>query len=91
MLQMVKDYLKITWDDDQNLTRIIDSARASINEMMGVELDYDEPGQAQDLFMNRCRYDYNNALEYFEQNFQADILRLQLQVGARELNTDGDS
>lgn len=91
MLQVLKDYLKITWDDeDSNLLNIIDRAKSVLNALMGVELDYDMSGPAQDLLLNRCRYDYNNALEYFEQNFRDAILRLQLQVAAELREEDDD-
>ena len=90
MLQAVKDYLKITWDDeDIRLISTIERAKASLNKLMGAELDYEKPGPAQDLLLARCRYDYNNALEYFEQNFAREILRLQLQVAAEEVSADG--
>jgi hypothetical protein len=86
----VKTYLKITWDDeDTRLISMIERAKASLNKLMGIELDYEKPGPAQDLLLARCRYDYNNALEYFEQNFAREILRLQLQVAAEGVSADG--
>ena len=90
LLDLVKDHLKITWEDeDFQLINIIERAKASLNKLVDAELDYEEPGPAQDLLINRCRYDYNNALEYFEQNFAREILRLQLQVAAEEMSADG--
>ncbi len=92
LLDLVKDHLKITWEDeDFQLINIIERAKASLNKLVDAELDYEEPGPAQDLLINRCRYDYNNALEYFEENFAAKILRVQLQVAAKELSADGES
>ncbi|HQE37610.1 MAG TPA: phage head-tail connector protein [Limnochordia bacterium] len=90
LLELVKEELRITWDDeDTRLISMIERAKASLNKLMGIELDYEKPGPAQDLLLARCRYDYNNALEYFEQNFAREILRLQLQVAAEEVSTDG--
>jgi len=90
LLELVKDHCGVTWDDQNaRFINIIERAKTSLNEMMGAELDYEKPGPAQDLLLARCRYDYNNALEYFEQNFAREILRLQLQVAAEGVSTDG--
>ena len=93
LLELVKEELRITWDDeDTRLISMIERAKASLNKLMGIEeLDYEKPGPAQDLLLARCRYDYNNALEYFEQNFAREIFRLQLQVAAEEVSTDGSA
>ena len=92
LLERLKERLKITWDDeDILLINTLERAEKSLNALMGVELDYNTPGPAQELLLERCRYDYNNALEYFEQNFAREILRLQLQVAAEEVSTDGSA
>ena len=92
MLERLKERLKITWDDeDILLINILERAEKSLNALMGVELNYNIPGPAQELLLERCRYDYNNALEYFEQNFAREIFRLQLQVAAEEVSTDGSA
>ena len=92
LLELVKEELRITWDDeDTRLISMIERAKASLNKLMGIELDYEKPGPAQDLLLARCRYDYNNALEYFEQNFAREIFRLQLQAAAEEVSTDGSA
>ena len=90
LLEQLKERLKITWDDeDILLINMLERAEKSLNALMGVELNYNTPGPAQELLLERCRYDYNNALEYFEQNFAREILRLQLQVAAEEVSADG--
>lgn len=82
LLQEVKAYLKITWDDeDTHIQNIINRGKARLNEVVGTELDFDSPGLAQDLLLDYCRYSYNNAVEYFEENFREQILRLQLVTG----------
>ena len=92
LLERLKERLKITWDDeDILLINMLERAEKSLNALMGVELNYNTPGPAQELLLERCRYDYNNALEYFEQNFAREILRLQLQVAAEEVSTDGSA
>lgn len=89
MLQKVKDYLKITWDDeDQNLTEIIERAKAYLNNLVGIELDFDAEDDPRALLLDRCRYVYNNAGEYFAENFEGDILRLQLAAAVKDVEGD---
>ena len=91
LLELVKEELRITWDDeDQKLVGMIERNKASLDKLVGIELDYETPGLAQTLLLNRCRYDYNHALEYFERNFAQEILFLQLHVATEEMNTNGD-
>ena len=82
MLQKVKAYLKITWDDeDTAITDLITRGKKKLEELAGAELDFDTEGLARALLFDYCRYAYNNASEYFEENFQKEILRLQLMTG----------
>ena len=85
MLQIVKDYLKITWgDEDAGLTDLISRGQEYLNNLVGAELNFEEALPCS-LLLDYCRYAYNNAIEYFEDNFQKEILRLQLQTAAAEL------
>lgn len=85
MLEEVKDYLKITWDDeDAPLTSMIGLAKANLNDLTGVELDFESDGLARTLFFEYCRYYYNNALEYFEENFQKELNRLMFQEAIKD-------
>ena len=91
MLEEVKNELRITWDDeDIRLQGLIERAKAYLNDLAGIELDFEEEGVPKDLLLARCRYVYNNAAEYFEDNFQSDIVRLQYQVGIQEMLKAGD-
>lgn len=84
ILDEVKEELRITWtDEDERIQRIIDRAKEDMNSLVGVELDFDNNSQAKTLFLDRCRYDYNNALEYFEDNFHKPITRLIIQEGMK--------
>lgn len=86
MLQVVKDYLKITWaDEDAHIQGIIDRGQAYLNDLTGAELDYETDGLPKTLLLEYCRYVYNNALEYFEENFARELLRLQLQEGIKAM------
>ena len=86
MLQAVKDYLKVTWnDEDSHIQGIIDRGQAYLNDLTGAELDYETDGQPKALLLDYCRYVYNNASEYFEENFARELLRLQLQEGIKAM------
>jgi hypothetical protein len=86
MLQAVKNYLKITWnDEDSHIQGIIDRGQAYLNDLTGAELDYETDGQPKALLLDYCRYVYNNASEYFEENFARELLRLQLQEGIKAM------
>jgi len=88
MLQDVKDYLKITWnDEDAALTKLITRGQEYLNDLVGAELTF-TGGLPQSLLLDYCRYVYNNASEYFEENFSSEILRLQLQIGIEQLSAD---
>ena len=85
MLQEVKEYLKITWDDEDGYIQgIINRGKDYLSNLTGTELDFDVEGQSKALLLDYCRYAYNNALEYFEENFYKGILRLQLQEAVKE-------
>lgn len=92
MLQAVKTYLKITWDDeDASLQSIIERGKAYLNDLAGAELDFDVAGPPRSLLLDYCRYVYNNASEYFEENFASELLRLQLQMGVKALGSSETS
>lgn len=79
LLKDVKNYLKITWDDeDSSLEGIIKRGQANLQQLTGTILNFEQEGQAKSLLLDYCRYAYNNALEYYEENFSREILRLQL-------------
>ncbi|RXI70507.1 head-tail connector protein [Clostridium tetani] len=85
MLQEVKEYLKITWEDENSYIQgIINRGKDYLNSLTGTELDFTIEGQSKSLLLDYCRYAYNNSLEYFEDNFNKEILRLQLQEAVKE-------
>ena len=91
MLQEIKNYLKITWDDeDATITELINRGKAKLNELVGAELDFEAEGQARSLLFDYVRYAYNNASEYWEENYQHEILRLQLMISVSMLEEDAD-
>lgn len=43
MLQKVKDYLRVTWaDDDTAITDLIERGKKKLEELAGAELDFEQ-------------------------------------------------
>lgn len=84
MLEELKNYLKITWDSENiYLEDIINRGKEYLKDLTGTNLDFEVEGQARSLLLDYCRYYYNSAIEYFEENFQKEILRLQLKEAVK--------
>lgn len=84
LLGSVRNYLDITWTDaalDEKLLGIIDRGISYIDRIAGRAQNYAEPGPAQGLLMNYCRYERANALEDFAVNYKAELLSLALHEG----------
>lgn len=89
MLQEVKEYLKITWDnEDAYLQNIISRGKEYLQDLTGTQLDFEGEGQSKSLLLDYCRYYYNNAIEYFEENFKQELLRLQLKEAIKGVVPD---
>ena len=85
MLIELKERLRILDNDEDDLLQnIILQGKEELNALTGVELNYENKGPARSLLLEYCRYVYNNATEYFEENFHKEILRLQLSVAVME-------
>lgn len=73
----VKNYLNITWKDEktnEKISGIIERAGTIISDYAGIELaPYNLKGNDKQLFLDLCRYIYNNAYEDFVQNFMREI------------------
>lgn len=91
LLIELKDRLLITWEDDstnRQLNRLIIRGQAYMNELCGKEFTFDEGSPERELLMERCRYDWNNALSDFEDNFCKELSRLILQVAVDEYEAE---
>lgn len=84
LLEDVKDYLKITWEhEDVMIQGIIDRGIDYLQDLTATEMNFDKEGQPKALLLDYCRYSYNNAIEYYEENFQRQIVRLQFKEGIK--------
>lgn len=82
LLDAVKVYLKITWQDDATdaeITGYINRGMARLKQIAGApSLNFTDEDQARALLLDYCRYARSQALEVFEKNFQAELLDLHL-------------
>ena len=47
----------------------------AISRITGIKKDSEDP-QFKELVLERCRYAYNDQLEFFEENFQSELIGL---------------
>lgn len=81
LLEAVKNYLDITWDDlagDEKLSGIIARGIKYINAIAGAVLDYTIEDKPRELLFDYCRYARSNALNEFAINYLHELLSLQI-------------
>ena len=81
LLEDVKDYLNITWEDektDKKITGYINRGMARLQFIAGAPLDFILEDSPRSLLYDYCRYANSQALEVFETNFQSQLLELNL-------------
>ena len=79
LLDDVKDYLNITWQDDKTdkkVTGYINRGIKRLQEIAGASLDFVQEDSPRSLLMDYCRYANSQALEVFETNFRSELLEL---------------
>lgn len=82
LIDDVRNYLDITWSDQHTtakLNGIISRAQSKLAGYAGCsmqELELSEESTEKQLFLDLCRYIYNNASEDFENNYRADLIML---------------
>lgn len=80
LLEDVKNYLNITWDDaatDAKVSGLIAAGMVYLNAKYGEDADYTADGMPRTLLMEYVRYARESALDVFENNFQALLLGMQ--------------
>lgn len=90
LLDKVKRKLRqdLNNDNDKVIEDIIENAKAVLNDLVGVELEFENEGLAQTLLIDYCRYDFYNSLEFFEENNLQRINRLIFTEGAKTYGLD---
>ena len=96
LLEDVKNYLDITWDDpetDIKLEGIIARGMKYLNNIAGTKLDFTIEDKPRELLFDYCRYVRSNALNEFAINYQHELLALQIAQEVKEYaeaNPDAD-
>ena len=84
LLDDIKTYLDITWDDEQTnrrITGLIEDGMAYLDDKLGEAGDYLSPGYPRTLLNEYVRYARDAALDVFENNYQSLILAMQADRG----------
>lgn len=80
LLDAVRNYLDITWNDDagdEKLSGIVARGMKYLDSVAGESLDYMVEDKPRELLMDYCRYVRSNALDEFQQNYLHELLDLQ--------------
>lgn len=82
LYEQVKGKLNITWEDDETAARvkkIINSAIPDLKHRLGItdtDFDFSADGAENTLFLAYCFYEWNHALNEFEDNYANMIARV---------------
>ena len=81
LLDAVRNYLDITWEDsagDEKLSGIIARGIKYIDGVAGTTQDYTIEDKPFELLLDYCRYVRSNALDEFQTNYLPELLSLQI-------------
>ena len=81
LLDSVKNYLDITWNDpegEKKLSGIIMRGISYLDRIAGAELDYTTEDKPRELLFDYVRYVRSNALDEFQKNYLHEIIALQI-------------
>ena len=90
LLAEFKERMKLSDEEDSNLTRIL---KASIEDLIDKCGQYDvhTSERFKELVFERSRYAYNDAIEYFEDNFLSQLLALNIENATASIVVEGDA
>lgn len=93
----VRRKLHITWDDemtDQRLQDVVDAVSPRLAALVGLDSSHDfspEDGQAWNLFLSGCLYEFSDAWDDFVNNYEREIQSARLLSLATESAGDDDA
>ena len=94
LLEELKNYLDITWEDegtDKKLDGILNRAQNILSEYVGEALSFDSDQETEkQLLFDCCRYIYNNSLEDFKVNFGAELITLRAKFSVKAVREDAE-
>ncbi|MFB6588510.1 hypothetical protein ACFCVQ_23300 [Bacillus thuringiensis] len=89
ILQQFKDRMRLGDDEDDNLRRILFASNKALIKDCG-SYDIKEDETFKELVFERSRYVYNDALEYFAENFLTEINSFGIQKALEEIKLEGN-
>jgi hypothetical protein len=81
LLNDIKNYLDITWEDeagDAKLSGIAERGIQYLDGIAGESMDYTVEGKARELLFDYCRYARSHALDVFQKNYLHELNTLQI-------------
>lgn len=89
ILEEFKNRMKLDDGEDDNLTSIL---QASYDDLRVVCGNYElTDSRFKELVFERSRYVYNDALEYFHENFLTQINNLSVSKALESISVEGDA
>lgn len=95
LLEEVKNNLFVTWSDDDCQISIIilksmNYLQSKVSQILTIE-DFSGYDIEHTLLIERCRYDWNNALNEFEKNFASEILAFIQKYALKDWKENGEA
>jgi len=89
MVEQFKDRMHISHSaEDDNLKQMLSFSVSALKQKVG---DFDEDNdRAKELVFERTRYAYNDALEYFEDNFLSELTGLGISLALEKEDDDAE-
>lgn len=90
LADMVRRKLRVSYEDgetDERIAEIMDQADSDLRSMLGITepwFTFEEPGPEQALFLSYCFYEWNDAVDDFEVNFERKIAQVRDKWLAKE-------
>lgn len=88
LLAEFKERMKLSDDEDTNLTRILKVSIEDLIDKCG-QYDVHTSERFKELVFERSRYAYNDAIEYFNDNFLSQITTLALSMALSTSSVEG--
>lgn len=89
VLNEFKERMRLGDDEDENLKRILSASNKELMRVCGAyDINTDEVFK--ELVFERSRYVYNDALEYFNENFLSNINSLSIDKALEEIVLSGE-
>lgn len=90
ILEDFKERMHLGNDEDENLRRILSASVVALKKSCG-DFDLEKDEDFRELVFERSRYVYNDALEYFSQNFITEINNLSIGKALEEIVLEDDT